>query len=121
MILLTGYNGILEVVSMNNKFHFATSITDDEFSAFTIPPETYGLDSLNDETKQNIVNDGFLYKRKLSVFNQTKYRIFPFFGSIIELKPIFIGSQICFVHNDPIRGILGFDPIVLYEKQNSSF
>ena len=39
-------------------------------------------------------------------------------GTIKEIQPNFIGTQISFVHDDSFRDLLLFDPVVMYEKHN---
>ena len=49
---LTVFNGISKVTNKNRKFHFATSITDENgFVQRTIPTCAYELESLNDDNK----------------------------------------------------------------------
>ena len=51
--LLTGYNGIFNVTSSNNKFYFLKSITDEDgYIQITISPGAYEIESLNNEIKK---------------------------------------------------------------------
>ena len=55
---LSAYNGIFNVTSDYNKFYFTKSITDDDhYIMNTIPPGSYEIESLNDETKTIIIDD----------------------------------------------------------------
>ena len=113
--LPTGYNGFFNVTDKKNRFHSTVSISDDDFSVISIPPVAYELEILNDEIKRIFYRKTVFEKRKLSVCNQTN---FSTLSSIIEIKPNIIGTQICFVHDDGIRDLLGFDSGALYEKYN---
>ena len=82
---LSGYNGFLNVKNSNNRFYFKKTITDEDgFIQFTIPPGAYEIESLNDETKRFIIDEGH--------FTEANY---PFtikpnistLGSIIEISP----------------------------------
>ena len=56
---LSGYNGIFNVTSKNNKFSFIKSITDEDgYIQITIPPGAYEIESLNNEIKRIIIDEG---------------------------------------------------------------
>ena len=57
----TGYNGIFNVTNINNGSLFAKLITDkDSFIQITIPPGAYEIESLNNEFKIIIIEEGCL-------------------------------------------------------------
>ena len=58
-----------------------------------------------------------VFYTKLSFFDETN---FTTLGSIKEIKLLFVGSQISFVHDNSLRDLLRFDPVVIYEKSNLS-
>ena len=56
---LTGYNGIFNVTNENNKFYFIKSITDEDgYIQITLPPGVYEIESLNNEIKKIIIDEG---------------------------------------------------------------
>ena len=56
---LTGYNGIFIVTISNNKFYFMKSISDDDgYIQITIPPGAYEIESLKNEIKRIIIDEG---------------------------------------------------------------
>ena len=113
---LTGYNGIFNVTNENNKFYFKKTISDDDgFIKITIPPGAYEIESLNNEIKRIIIDEGY--------YTETNY---PFtikpnlstLGSIIEISPQ--GSIISFMFDDSIKDLLGFNTRTLYEEYTPS-
>ena len=82
---LSGYNGIFNFTETNNKFYSKKTITDEDcFNKITIPPGAYGIESLNDEIKRIIFDEG-LYTE-----DEYPFMIKPNFstlGSIIEISP----------------------------------
>ena len=59
MTFLSGYNGTFNVTKSINRFHFKKTITDeDEFDQITIQPGAYEIESLNNEIKRIIINEG---------------------------------------------------------------
>ena len=114
---LTGYNGISIVTDKDNKFYFTKSINDDDFSVVSVPPGAYELESLNDDIKRIFIKDGYFTEENYPfIFTPN----FSTLGSIIEIKPNFVGTQITFTPDDSIRDLLGFDSVVNYEKYNLS-
>ena len=113
---LTGYNGIFNVTNANNKFYFTKSISDEDgFVQITIPPGAYEIESLNNQIKRIIIDEGY--------YNELTYpfKINPNFstlGSIIEISPQ--GPIITFVPDDSIRELLGFNKITTFEEYNLS-
>ena len=101
---LTGYNGIFNVTNANNKFYITKSISDEDgFVQITISPGAYEIESLNNEIKRIIIDEGY--------YNELTYpfKIKPNFstlGSIIEISTQ--GPVITFVPDDSITELLGF-------------
>ena len=56
---LSGYDGIFNVTNTNIQFYFTKSIKYDDFSVTSIPPGAYELESLNNEIKSIIIEDGY--------------------------------------------------------------
>ena len=113
---LTGYNGIFNVTNSNNKFFFAKSITKrDGFIQITIPPGAFEIDSLNNEIKMFIIEEGH--------FTELYYPFtikpnFSTLGSIIEISRE--ETKITFLPNDSIRDPLEINATTLYEEYNLS-
>ena len=62
---LTGYNGIFNLTPKKIKFYFIKSITDEDgFIQNTIPPGAYEIESLNDEIKRIIMDEGHFPEAK---------------------------------------------------------
>ena len=116
--VLTGYKGTFNVTNKNNKLYFTTSINDDEFNIITVPAGTYAFESLNYEIRRIIIKEGYFTEESQAFVTKPN---FSTFGSIVEIKPIFIGSQNSFIHINSIkRDLLRFDSVVIYEKYNST-
>ena len=113
---LTGYNGIFNVTNANNKFYFTKSITDEDgFVQITILPGAFKIESLNNEIKRIIFDEGY--------YNELTYpfKIKPNFStlrSIIEISTQ--GPVITFVPDDSIGELLGFNKITIFEEYNLS-
>ena len=116
MTFLTGYNGIFNVTSDNNKFYFTKSITDDDhYIMITIPPGAYEIESLDDEIRRIIINDRY--------FTEDTYPFvikpnFSTLGSIIEISNE--ESAISFKASDSVGSLLGFNKRTIYEEYNLS-
>ena len=113
---LTGYNGIFNLTPENSKFYFMKSITDEDgFIQTTIPPGAYKIESLNDEIKRIIIDEGSFtgntYPFKIKPNSST-------LGSIIEISPQ--GPIISLMFDDSIRNLLGFNARTLYEEYTLS-
>ena len=52
------YNGIFNVTNKNIKFYFLKSITDADHIQITIRQGIYEIESLNDEIRRIIINEG---------------------------------------------------------------
>ena len=112
---LTGYNGIINVTTENNKFYFLKSITDDDHIQITIPPGAYEIESLNNEIKRIIIDQEH--------YTETNYPFnikpnFSTLGSIIEISTQ--GPVITFIPDDSIRGLLGFNKTTIFEEYKLS-
>ena len=108
---LTGDNGFSNVTNSNIKFHFMKLNTDDIGSVqITIPPVAYDVESLNNQIKR-IINDEGHYTEAYYPF--TMKPSFSTLGCIIEISPQ--EPIISFMLNDSIRVPLGFHAITLYE------
>ena len=112
---LSAYNGIFNVTKRNNKFYFFKSISDDDHIQISIRPGVYEIESLNNEIKRIIIDEGH--------YTEVEYpfHIKPDFntlGSIKEISPQ--GSIISFTPNDSIGELLGFGKTTIYEEYNIS-
>ena len=112
---LTGYNAIFNVTNKNNKVSFKKAIKDEDFIQTTIRLGAYEIESLNNEIKRIIIEEGH-YDENTFPF---KIRAnFTTLGSIVEiLTP---GPMISFVYNDCIGNLLGFNEILVWGKYNLS-
>ena len=81
IIILTAYNGIINISSNNKKFHFTVSINGVEFSLIYNPPRTYELECLNDEVERINIEEGFSTDPNCPILIET---IFLTLGSFIE-------------------------------------
>ena len=112
---LTGYNGIFNVTTENNKFYFLKSITDDDHIQITIPEGSYEIESLNNEIKRPIIDEEH-YTEANYPFNIKPN--FSTLGSIIEIPTQ--GPVITFIPDDSIGNLLGFDKTTIFEEYNLS-
>ena len=113
---LGGYNGIFNVTNENNKFYFKKTISDDDgFIQITIPPGAYEIETLNDEIKRIIIDEGH--------YNENTYPFtikpnFSTLGSIIEISPQ--EPIISFMFDDSVKHLLGFNARTLFEEYTPS-
>ena len=111
---LTGYIGIFHVTNSNIKFNFKRRITDGgDFIQFSITPGGYEIESLNKESRRNIIEEEHFTESDYPI--QTKAR-FSTLGSFIEISPQ--GPTINFVFDDSIRNLLGVYETILYKEYN---
>ena len=112
----TGYNGIFNVTNSNNKFYFIKSITDkDGYIQITIPQGSYKIESLGNEIKRIIIDEGHYTEANYP------FKIEPNFsthGSNIEITTQ--GPVITFVHDDSKIDLLGFNKRTIFEEYNLS-
>ena len=81
---LKGYNGIFNVTISNKKFFFAKSVTDkDGFIQSTIPKGAYEIESLIDEIKRIVFDEGHFTEANCAF--KTKLN-FSTVGSIMEIS-----------------------------------
>ena len=110
---LTGYNGIFNISSKNNKFYFINPAN--ETVMITIPHGAYELESLDLEIKRIIIEEGHITK------DFYPFSIKPNFstlGSIIEITdPNF---SIDFTYDNTIHDLLGFNAVILEDEYNLS-
>ena len=112
---LTGYNGIFNVTTENNKFYFLKSITDDDHIQITIPLGAYEIESLNNETKRIIIDEEYYTEANYPFSIKPN---FSTLGSIIEISTQ--GPVITFVPDDGMGDLLGFNKTTIFEEYNLS-
>ena len=98
----------LTLLSRNNKFYFLTPIN--QLEQFVIPPDAYELESLNEEIKRIIIEEGYATESNYPFLIKPN---FSTLGSIIEITS---GYQIDFTQNKTIRDLLGFNLVKFYEE-----
>ena len=109
---LTGYNGIFCVTNSNNKFYFIKSITDkDDFIRKSIPQRSYEIESLHNEIKRIITDEGHY----IEVDYPFKVKVnFSTLGSLTEISTQ--GPVITFLPDDFIGDHSGFNKATIYEE-----
>ena len=108
---LTGYNGFSNVTNLNNKFYFKKSFNDGEFTQISMPQGAYELESLNNEIKRFIIDDGHYSK------NNYPFTIKPNFSTLESIVEIFqTGPITSFVMENSIGKLLGFNETILYNE-----
>ena len=116
LTFLTGYNGIFNVTTLNNKFYFMKSVTDEDgYIQITIPPGSYEIESSNFEIKRIIIDEEH-YTEANYPFNIKPN--FSTLGSIIEISSR--GPVITFTPDDSIGDLLGFIKTSIFEEYNLS-
>ena len=109
---LSGCNGIFNVTNSKIKFSLIKSITDEDgYIQLSIPPGDYERESLNNENKRIIIDEG-LFTELDYPFSITPN--FSTLGSIIEITTQ--GQVITFIPNGSIRDPLGFKKTTIYEE-----
>ena len=112
---LSAYNGIFNVTNLNNKFYFFKSISDEDHIQISIRPGVYEIESLNDEIKRIIIDEGYYTELEYPFHIKPDFNTL---GSIIEISPQ--GPVISFSPNDSIGDLLGFNKTTIYEEYNIS-
>ena len=107
----TGYNGIFNVTNSNNSFFLKSFTNEDGFTQITIPPGAYEIESLNDEFKRIIIDEGLFTQAKYPFRMEPKFSIL---GYNIKISPQ--GPINSFMYDDSIRDILGFHAITFSEE-----
>ena len=105
---LTGYNGIFNITNLNKKYYFKKNFKDGEFFQISIPQGAYEIESLNDEIKILIIDEGYYGE------NNYPFTIKPNFsspGSIVEIPQT--GPIISFVMENSIGKLLEFDETII--------
>ena len=106
----TGYNGIFNITTQNNKFYFKKALIDEDFTQISIPPGAYEIESLDDEFKRTIIDKNLYTEANYPIKTQPN---FSTLGSIVEILQQ--GPIIGFVFDDDIGNNLGFNEIILWE------
>ena len=114
---LTGYNGVFNITNKMIEVSFTTSYIDDCFILIIILSGVHELASLNDEIKRIFNEDGYFTEENDPIVVEPENSTL---GSTIGRKTILIGSQVGFTPDDTLRDFSGFEPVVLYEKENLS-
>ena len=109
----TGYNGIFNITSKNNKFFFVNPAN--EIVMITVPHGAYELESLDLEIRRIKIEEGHITK------DFYPFSIKPNFstlGSIIKIThPNFLFH---FTYDHTIRDLLGFNAVILVDEYNLS-
>ena len=112
----TGYNGIFNVTDKNNKFNFAKSVTNkDGFLQITLSPGAYEKDSLKDEIRRIIIDEGHFTETDYPITTQPN---FSTLGSIIEISRR--DPLISYLPHCNKRNLLGFNASTISEEYNVS-
>ena len=113
---LTGYNGISTLLTKTINFILQNQLR--RMILMLLPCWRVPTnDSLNDENIKIINKEGYFTEENYPFVIKPN---FSTLGSIIEIKPNFIGSQVGFIHDKSIGVLSGFDSVVIYEKRNFS-
>ena len=108
---LTGYIGIFNFTNSNNKFYILKSISDEDgYITKTILPGAYEIESLNNEIKGIIIDEGHYTEANYPFKIKPK---FSTLGSIFEISTQ--APVITFFPDDNIKDPLGFRNITIYE------
>ena len=109
---ITVFNGSFDVTISNNKPCFAKSITDkDGFTQISIPPRAYEIESLDNEIKRIVTEEGYFTE---ATHPKKTRPNFSTSGSIMEnfrQEPL-----LSFLPDDSIRDLLGFNASTIYEE-----
>ena len=98
------------------KFFFQETITDEDgLNKITIPPGAYETESLSNEIKRIIIDEGNYTEANYSFTIKPN---FSTLGSIIEISPQ--GPIISFMFDDSIGDTLAFIPRTIYEEYTPS-
>ena len=112
---LSAYNGIFNVTSDNNKFYFFKSISDDDHIQISIRPGVYEIESLNNEIKRIIIDEGHYTEEEYPFHIKPDFNTL---GSIIEISSP--GPIVSFTPNDSVGELLGFGKTTIYGEYNIS-
>ena len=76
LTFVSAYNGIFNVTNSNNKFYIKKTIINEDFIQITNSPRAYEIESLDDETKRNLIHEGHYTKTNYP------FRIKPDFNTL---------------------------------------
>ena len=113
---LTSYSDIFIVANKTNKTIFISVFEGPENKIIRITPGIYDLESLNEEIRRFIINEGFIRRGNLPFPIKQS---FSTLGSFLEIASS-RGCQISFVRKDILRDLLGFKSTVELEEFNLS-
>ena len=109
---LTGYKGIFNVTNSNNKYYFLKSVTDEDgYIQITISPGAYEKESLKNEIKMTIIDEGHFTEAN---YPFTRKPNFSTLGSNIGISAQ--GPVFTIVPDDSIRDLLGVNKTTIYEE-----
>ena len=113
---LTGYIGIFNVTSRNNKFYLAKSLSDEDgFIQITTPPGVFEIDSLNNEIKRIIIDEEHFTEVIYPFTIKPNFSTLESFFEMPSQRPV-----TTFVPDDSIRVLLGFNATTLFEEHKLS-
>ena len=112
---LTGYNGIFNVRNLNYKFYFKKGFNDGEFTQISIPQGAYEIQSLNNEIKRIIIDDGHYSESNYPFTIKPNFSTLRSIVEISQTRPI-----ISFVMGNSIGKLLGFNETIIYNEYNLS-
>ena len=112
---LSGFKSIFKVTNKKNKFCCTMSSSIDDFNQLTVPPGTYGIESLNNEIKRIIGEEFFFTKAKNSFTIKPSFSIL---GFIVEISSNITGNHFVFTSDYSIRDLLCFRRVILHEEYN---
>ena len=111
----SGYNGIFNVTTKNNKFCSTNTISDDDFIQISMLSGAYEFESLNNESRRIIIEEEHFTEAEYAFTIKPNFLTRRPFIEISEQGPLF-----SFRTNDSIRNLLGFNATTIYEKYNLS-
>ena len=108
------YNGIFNETSSNKDFFFTISISDED-GFFQISISTGAYESLNNEIRRIIIDEGLFTGVDYPFTIKTN---FSTFGSVIEISTQ--GPVITIAPDESIRDLLGFKATTIFNEYNLS-
>ena len=108
---LTGYNVVFKFTKKFELFS-AWTFDDNEYKESHVPTGVFELQSLNGDFTRKVIEKNYAEKD----FPFLSKLIFSTLGSIRVTK---LGWQISYVPDYTIGGLLGFQPVLIFEKYNS--
>ena len=98
-------------------FYYTKSIQDVDSTQITITPGAYEIESLNNEFKRNIIEEGRFTEDTYPITIKPNCRTL---GNIKEISSNITDSQNAFTPNDSIRDLLEYKPVIIHEEYNLS-